>query len=143
MSSRFTMIVAVHLFLFDGERVLLARRYNTGYEDGKFSVPAGHVEEGESSVQAMVREAREEIGLTLDPGKLLLAHVMHRKTNRESLDLFFQYHLEAQTPQICEPDKCDLLTWSLIGDLPTNTILYIYQALECVSHGQMYSDLGF
>lgn len=48
MSSRFTTVVAVHLILIKENQVLLARRFNTGYEDGNFSVPAGHVDEHES-----------------------------------------------------------------------------------------------
>ena len=39
-----TIIPAVHLFLIREKSVLLARRFNTGYCDGNWSVPAGHVE---------------------------------------------------------------------------------------------------
>ena len=44
--------VAVHVFLLRDGAVLLLRRCNTGFEDGKLSVPAGHVEPGESVTQA-------------------------------------------------------------------------------------------
>lgn len=55
--------VAVHIFLLRGEEVLLFRRCNTGYEDGKLSVVAGHVEPGEALTQAAIRETCEEVGL--------------------------------------------------------------------------------
>ena len=45
--------------------VLLSRRYQTGWHDGEYSVPAGHVEAGETVTQAALREAREEVGLEL------------------------------------------------------------------------------
>ena len=53
----------VHLLLLnsDGE-VLFGRRQNTGFEDGAWHVPSGHLEAGESVVQALIREAKEEIG---------------------------------------------------------------------------------
>jgi ADP-ribose pyrophosphatase YjhB (NUDIX family) len=36
-------------------------------KQGKWSLPAGKVESGESAIAAMVREVREETGLTVDP----------------------------------------------------------------------------
>lgn len=53
--SRFKLPVAVHLFLLRNNRVLLRRRFNTGYEDGSYSVPAGHLDGGETIIQAAMR----------------------------------------------------------------------------------------
>ena len=44
--------VAVHILLRRDDEVLLVRRCNTGYEDGKLSVVAGHVEPGETVTRA-------------------------------------------------------------------------------------------
>src|SRR5512135_2963901 len=86
MRSRFP--VAVHLFFLRADRVLLLRRYNTGWEDGKYSVPAGHVESGETVTQAAIREAREEICVELTPAQLTVVHVMNRKSEDERIDFF-------------------------------------------------------
>lgn len=66
------------------KKVLLLRRFNTGYQDGNYSFPAGHVDEGESVADTLVREAKEEIGVGIKKKDINLAHVMHRKGTSQS-----------------------------------------------------------
>jgi 8-oxo-dGTP diphosphatase len=63
MRSKFP--VAVHLFFLRDKQILLLRRFKTGYEDGNYSVVAGHVDTGESVTQAAIREANEEVGVII------------------------------------------------------------------------------
>jgi ADP-ribose pyrophosphatase YjhB (NUDIX family) len=80
--------LAVHIFFIRGGSVLLLRRFNTGYEDGNYSVPAGHLEGDETVVQAAIREAREEIGVELRPDEVAVVGTMHRKSGDERVDFF-------------------------------------------------------
>jgi mutator protein MutT len=61
-------VVAVGVLLLDGDRVLLVRRARPP-QSGRWTVPGGGVELGETLEQAAVRELREETGLgcTLGP----------------------------------------------------------------------------
>ena len=84
----FRVVAAVHLFLIRDGQVLLLRRYNTGYEDGWYSVIAGHLDGGEEVTAAMRREAREEAGIEIAPEDLRVVGVMHRKATEERIDFF-------------------------------------------------------
>jgi len=144
MKTRFTQIIAVHLLLIKDGKILLARRCNTGYEDGNFSVPAGHVERDETCIEAMIREAQEEIAIKVSQKELQLAHVMHRKSSGEHrIDFFFACNNWAEKPHINEPDKCDVLEWFELTDLPKNIIPYVEQAIAKVAKEINYSELGF
>ena len=74
--ERFKMRVAVHIILEHNNEFLLLRKYNTGYEDGKYCFPGGHVEKGEPIHKAMIREAREEIGIEIKDENLNLIHIL-------------------------------------------------------------------
>lgn len=135
--------VNVYLVLRQGELVLLQMRKNTGYCDGMWSLVAGHVESGEPATDAMIREAREEASLTLNPEQIQVAHAMHRKTDRLNVDLFFNCLSWQGVIQNCEPEKCEELRFFPLNSLPTNTIDYIAQALRHIQEGTFYSELGW
>jgi 8-oxo-dGTP pyrophosphatase MutT (NUDIX family) len=117
-SSRFPFVCSVHLFLLRRKQVLLLRRRNTGYEDGNYSVPAGHLDGGEQVLQAAIREAREEIGIELAPEDLEVVGIMHRKAEDERIDFFVAATRWAEEPRNCEPEKCDHLLWVDLDALP-------------------------
>ncbi len=124
------IIPAVHLLLMKEEKILLARRYNTGYHDGDWSVVAGHLEPGESPREAMIREALEEAGISIQSENLECVHVMSRITNDERVDFFFRCRIWENDPTIMESDKCDALEWFSLDNLPENVIPYIRATLE-------------
>ena len=141
MRSRFP--VAVHLFFLHDDRVLLLRRFNTGWEDGKYSVPAGHVDAGESVSAATIREAHEEVGVDLKTSDLEVVHVMHRKAEEERIDFFLI--VKNWTGEITnkEPHKCDDLAWHPLSSLPSNIIPYVRQGLANYQSGILFSEFGW
>lgn len=142
--KRFKLIPTVYLILMKENKILLARRYNTGFHDGEYSFPAGHLDGGETLTQALVREAREEIGVGLDLGNLELAHVMHRKEpTEERVNFFFVAQRWLGEPKIMEPNKCDDLSWHGVNQLPENVIPYIKKAISCLQRGIFYSEFGW
>jgi ADP-ribose pyrophosphatase YjhB (NUDIX family) len=136
-------LVAVHMFFIQDGQVLLLRRFNTGYEDGQYSVVAGHVEMGETVTQAAVREANEEAGVTLTAGDLQVVHVMNRKAENERIDFFVRVKKWQGEIVNNEPEKCDDLAWFPLNDLPLNIIPYVKHGLESTQKGIYYSEFGW
>lgn len=125
------MLVAVHLFLRKGDKILLSRRFNTGYGDGCYSVVAGHVDGNETVVRAMQREAREEANISIDIEYLKIIQVMHRKcVGHERIDYFFECSKWIGEITNNEHDKCDDLSWFDIHALPVNMVDYVESAIH-------------
>jgi len=81
---------AIIVLIHDGERALLGRQ--ASWPAGRFSTIAGFVEPGESLEDAVIREAREETGVTIDsveyhssqpwpfPSSLMVGFLAHAAT---------------------------------------------------------------
>lgn len=135
--------LAVFLILIADGRILLLQRDNTGHEDGNWSLPAGHVEHGEAASAALVREAREEIGIELVPESLQQVFTMHRKSaDRTYIDLYFTAGQYDGKVRNCEPEKCSNLLWFELDKLPLNTIDYVKYALDHYSVSE-YAEVNF
>ncbi len=142
--ERFKLVVAVHLILVENGKILLLKRYNTGYEDGNYSVVAGHIDGNESVVRAMRREAAEEAGIKIKEEDLEIVHVMHRKSkDRESIDYFLTCKKYDGKIQIMEKDKCDELKFYDLEKLPINVIPYVRKGIEYYQNDVPFSIYGW
>src|SRR5476651_2120034 len=121
--ARFKLRSAVYLLPIRENKVLLSRRFNTGWMDGMYSLVAGHIDGNEPVTQAMIREAAEEVGIIVTKQDLKLATVIHRKTSdQEYIDFFFVTKHWTGEPKIKELDKCDDLSWVSLDNLPENIL---------------------
>ena len=143
MSKRATFRAAVYVLPRRGDVILLARRFNTGFGDGYFSLIAGHVEQPEFVRACAVREADEEAGIAIDPADLTFAHILHRHTadGLVYFDFFFTVTRWSGTPRIMEPDRCDGLCWARPDALPANTLPYVRHIIaQIFVHGAPFSE---
>lgn len=141
--ERFALPCAVSLLLVKDGKVLLLRRHNTGWQDGKYGVPAGHIEGDESLTDALLREAYEEIGININSDDVAFAHMTHTKSNREYLYVYFVVERWQGQPYNKESDKCDRLYWAPLDRLPRNTVPIIRKAIEGYREGVRYSEDGW
>ncbi|MBO0607722.1 NUDIX domain-containing protein [Myceligenerans salitolerans] len=120
------------------DEVLLQLRQNTGYRDGFWAcAAAGHVEEGESVVEAAVREAAEELGVTVDPADLRPVTVLHRgepggPAVEQRVDFFFETTRWQGTPRILEPEKTADLAWVPLAEPPVSLVPHEAVVLDAV-----------
>ncbi|WP_433200943.1 NUDIX hydrolase [Nocardia sp. CA-107356] len=133
----------VHLLLRRGGSVLFGQRRNTGFEDGAWHLPAGHLEAGESVLAALIREADEEIGVTLKPEDVRFSHVMHNSASGGRVAFFFTVTDWQGEPVNREPEKCSDLAWFAVDALPEHMIDYCRVAIRHVADGASFSVYGW
>jgi 8-oxo-dGTP diphosphatase len=124
--TRFRSHVAVCLLLIKGDEILLLKRANTGWGDGCYALPGGAIDGGETLKSAMIREAKEEIGIVLDPSDLKMVHLTHVAATKahphETVVIFFQSSKYSGTIENKEPHKCSEVAFFPIRALPENTL---------------------
>jgi len=147
--ERHKVIPAVYLVFVKDGKVLLLQRDNTGYMDGHYSLPAGHLDGNETAKTAAIREAKEEVGINLLPENLQLVHTMHRQVDpddrygHERIDMFFEAKHWQGEPRNAEPHKCNELAWRNIHDLPEKMVPEVKFALVKIAQHEPYSDFNF
>ncbi len=142
MTERFKLVSAVHLLLVRDGQVLLLRRQNTGYEDGRYSVVAGHLNGDEEVKTAAIREAREEAGIDVALEDLRVVGVMHRRSEDERIDFFLAASSWSGAVVNNEPGKCGELAWFDMGDLPDDVIPYVRRGIENHRRGVRFDSFG-
>ena len=143
INKYFTLRMSVQLLLKKNNRFLLNLRHNTGWDDGMYAFVGGHIDGNETAKQAMIREAKEEIGIIINPNDLQVVHVMHRKTNCEYIDMFMMCDRWQGEISNCEPQKCKELRFVATTALPENTLGYVKKVMENVAVKKMYDEDGW
>lgn len=142
--ERFRPKAAVYLLPMKNNQVLLARRFNTGWMDGMYSLISGHLDGDESVHAAIIREAYEEAVIVVDEKDLIPATVLHRKSpDAEYVDFFFVVTEWQGEIIIGEPNKCDEMTWYSVDKLPENVLPYIKEVLDNYKNKTAFSASGW
>jgi 8-oxo-dGTP diphosphatase len=138
---RYATIVDAMLILVRGSEVLLAQRQGTGYADGWWNLPSGHLEEGETIDEAVIREAREEIGIELTAGDIRFAHLCHFRNpeGQARMGVFFEARTWSGVPINAEPHKCAQIGWFPLDSLPPNTYPYTASGIQMYRRNSPYA----
>lgn len=126
----------------EATEVLLLRRANTGFADGYFSLPGGHVEQGELPVAAVIRELREEVGVTVsDPQPLVV--LPYQSGRHVGYNFVFTASQWQGDVYVAEPGSADLVCWVPPATLPQPYVPWLDQVLRASAGEHWYQELRY
>ncbi|MEX0776552.1 MAG: NUDIX domain-containing protein [Phycisphaeraceae bacterium] len=116
--------------LREGDRILLCRNRKHGH----LFLPGGHVDFGEPARDALAREIREELGVTLEAGPLVgvcESSFIQKSKRHHEINLVFELAQSAGTtaplPELVSQEGHIEFLWAILSDLkgstPTMTLL--------------------
>ncbi len=121
-----TFKAAVFIVVRDDQgRVLLHRRKNTGYMDGYYDFPSGHIDPGEGFTTAAVRELAEETSLQAAEEDMRLKHLNLNHTDFPYINAVFDAEKWQGEPKVMEPKKCDDMGFFALDALPKKCTLAV------------------
>lgn len=136
-------IAAVIMFERDGKFAHLLRQ-NTPWMSNFYGLPGGKVEKDESAIDAAIREAKEEVGVTINAKDLTLCLTLHRKSDDSSwVDFIFKAEKWEGDLYNAEPHKHKEIKWFSPDKLPENIIPVTKFYFESIASGKRFRDYGF
>jgi len=126
-------LAAIYLIIKNNEgKILLQRRQGTKLWPGFLALPAGHVDEGENVYEAAIREAKEELSITITEEDIIDSFVVNRRNKSlpPYFDVYFEISKYAGEIKINEPEKCSELKWCDISNLPYDMVDFEAEAIN-------------
>ncbi len=130
----------VRLILYNKGKILLLRQKKN--QGGNYTLVGGTIEHTEYALQALIREAYEEAGISLLEDDLQLVHVLHKRTrnNGHRITLYFKGSAWVGRLRTGEPNKFKSVDWFPLDELPPNLSPTVHHVLQQYRDGLMYSE---
>lgn len=145
MSQGTTNIPVVNLVVKRDGKILFLKRGNTGWADGMYGLPSGHVEQDENFRSAGVRELEEETGLKVTADQLHHLLTFHQWDERGDIRVGVYFEVSDWTgePVNAEPDKHSDLAWFDENAFPDSIIPTTRAKLDLIKIGERYVEFGW
>ncbi|WP_016909589.1 NUDIX domain-containing protein [Streptomyces xiaopingdaonensis] len=135
LESMTLLVAAVIVHDTENNRVLLLQRGpDAKFAQGMWDLPGGKNDPGEPITDTAVRELYEETGLTVQPGALRVAHLIHAARGVESPNGFFTVvfatHDWTGQPENREPRKHAQVRWADVNAAPEEFVETTASALH-------------
>ncbi len=136
--------ITVQLLLIQNDQILLMKRKNTGYEDGKYGSIGGHLEKNEDFQSSLLREVKEEININLKKEDLKFICMIHKKGITDNyVNIFFTCSEYSGNIKNNEINKCAELKWFKLNDLPPNIIEIEKKAIQNLHNTKPLIEYGW
>lgn len=142
MTERFKLPIGIFVILRKGDKVLLQLRQNCSFA-GNYGFVGGHLDGNEQIVAAAIREAKEEVGVDINPTELILKTICHSNKGEEYLQFYFECYKWSGEIENKESDKCACLDWCDWDNLPENTCPYLKEAVSKINLGVLFYEDDF
>jgi len=132
MRDRFQITPSIFAALINAGQVFLIKRKNTGFLDGYYDLPGGHLEVGENLADCAVRELEEEVGVQISTDKIELFHICQSDATEEWPYIYFIFKASswAGQPHNAEPDKAEEAAFYPLDKLPPKLTPHTVAALK-------------
>ena len=111
----FPVSAKIAIYTPDKTKVLL-----TEYLPGRYGLPGGHLDDGETPTGALIRELREELSLTLTPADLTRQDFWLHAGSK--IVLGFTAVLPEDTPMTIDPIEIHNVRWTKITAIKNGTM---------------------
>ncbi|MEV6791222.1 NUDIX domain-containing protein [Streptomyces sp. NPDC051320] len=124
-------VIDTHVILRSGDKLLFSQRGGP-YGYGRWHMPSGKLDWGESLSAGAARELLEETGVAVDPAHLRMVQVVHHRQSDtvDRIGFFFEATEWSGEPVNREPAKCLGLEWFSVHELPEDIIEYPKEGLR-------------
>lgn len=145
MKERFKLLGCVISLIMKDNKILMILRKNKP-DAGNYNLVGGRMEEGETVNQAIIREAKEEVGLTIQDSDIEVVSSLHRICDNGTYNAieFILIIKDFQgEPKNLEPDFCEKLEWIDINNLPNNISPYAKTAIENYKKKIVFTEIDY
>lgn len=132
--------VGVGALIFKDEKILLAKRKGS-HGEGEYACVGGHMEYGESFVEALKRECLEECGIKIKNIRFLcLINTGERYAPKHYVDIGLIADWQSGKPSVKEPHKHEKWEWHELEN-PPKPLFWIDECyLKAYKTGQKFFD---
>lgn len=113
--GKYIIVVLVYIQNSEGKFLIQKR---SKLKDGKYATTGGHVKSGETSVEGILSEVREELGLELNPDDLVLYYGNHSAEQQVFWD---DYYIKLDIDDISklklQEEEVESVKWATVEEM--------------------------